>query len=95
MVEVEQKSWSNEQYSRRESLEIVGIPETVINSSLEETTLHIFKELDISIDTSDIEVCHRVGLPCWKKLIMKMFRRKDGNSAAGKKHTLRLWSWSH
>ena len=87
MVEVEQKSWSNEQYSRRESLEIVGIPETVINSSLEETTLHIFKELDISIDTSDIEVCHRVGLPCWKKLIMKMFRRKDGNRVRRVKNT--------
>ena len=28
MVQAEQKSWSNEQYSRRECVEIVGIPVT-------------------------------------------------------------------
>ena len=40
---VEQKSWSNEQYSRRECLEIVGIPKTVSDSSLEEAAVNIFE----------------------------------------------------
>ena len=61
MVQVEQKSSSNEQYSRRECLETAGIPESVTKSSLEETALNIFKELSVSIDTSDIEPCLRVG----------------------------------
>ena len=32
LVQVERKSWNNEQYSRRECLEIVVIPETMTNS---------------------------------------------------------------
>ena len=32
MVQVERKSWSNEQYSRMECLETVGIPETMTDS---------------------------------------------------------------
>ena len=70
MVQVERKSWSNEQYSIRECLEIVGIPESVTDSPLEETGLNIFKELGVSIDTSDIEACHCVGPPSRKKVIV-------------------------
>ena len=79
MIQAERKSWSNEQYSRREYLEIVDIPESVTDSSLEETALNIFKELGISIDISDIEACHRVGPPSRKKLIAKMSRRKEAD----------------
>ena len=57
MVQVERKFWSNEQYFRHECLQIVGSPEYVTDSSLEETPLNIFKELGSSIDTSDIEAC--------------------------------------
>ena len=79
MIQVERKSWSNEQYSRREYLEIVDIPESVTDSSLEETALNIFKELGISIDISGIEACHRVGPPSRKKLIAKMSRWKEAD----------------
>ena len=61
IVQVEEESWSNKQYSRRECLEIVGIPETVINRFLEESALNIFEELGVSIAPSEIETCHRVG----------------------------------
>ena len=79
MVQVERKSWSNDQYSRRECLEIVGIPESLTNSSLEETALNIFKGLGVSIDISDIETCHHTGPPSRKKVIVKMSRRKDAD----------------
>lgn len=49
MAQVEQKSWCNEKYSRRECLKIVGIPKTVTESSLEETAWNIFEELGVSI----------------------------------------------
>ena len=48
MVQVERKSWSSEQCSRRECLEVVGIPESVTVGSLEETALNILKDLGIS-----------------------------------------------
>ena len=57
MIQVEMKSWSNQQYSRCDCLEINSIPERLIDSLLEETALNTFKELGVSIDTSDIEAC--------------------------------------
>ena len=63
MVQVKRKSWSSEQYFRRECLKVVGIPESVTVGSLEETALNIFKELGISVDISDNEACHRVRPP--------------------------------
>lgn len=70
MVQVKRKSCSNEQYSRGECLEIVAIPETVSNSSLEETALNIFKWLGVSISPSDKALSP-------KKIIIKMSRQKD------------------
>ena len=90
MVKVEWKSWSNEQYSRRECLEIVGIPESVTDSSFEETALNIFKELGVCIDASDIEACHRVGPQSRQKEIVKLFRRKDADRVWWVKKTLRV-----
>ena len=57
MIQIKMKSWSNQQYSRRDCLEINSIPERLIDSLLEETALNTFKELGVSIDTSDIEAC--------------------------------------
>ena len=74
MVLFKRKSWSNEQYSRSKCLKIVSIPESVTNSSLEETTLNIFKEFGTSIVTSNIEAWDRVGLPSRKRVIVKMSR---------------------
>ena len=58
-----------------------NIPETVTDSSLEETELNIFKELDVSIDTSDIEACHCVGAPSKKKVIIEMPRRENAEKS--------------
>ena len=90
MIQVEMKSWSNQQYSRRDCLEINSIPERLIDSLLEETALNTFKELGVSIDTSDIEACHLVGPPSQKKVIIKMSRRKDEDRMWRVKKTLRV-----
>ena len=76
MVHAERKSWNNEQYSTRKCLEI---PETVTENSLERTALNIFKEMGVSIGTSDIKACYRVGPPSRKKVIIKLSRRKDAD----------------
>ena len=60
------------------------------DNSLEKTELNIFKELGVSIDTSDIEGRHHVRPPSRKKVIVKMFRRKDADRAQRVKKTLRV-----
>ena len=41
--------WSNSQYSRRECLEITGIPDKTDQTDLENTALNIFRKLDVEI----------------------------------------------
>ena len=49
------------------------------DSSLGETSLNILKELGGSIDTSDLEGCHRIGPTIQKKVMVKMSRSKDAD----------------
>ena len=58
VVRLEQQTWSNSQYSRREYLECSGIPETVENKDLEGIVLGIFEKLDVMLDPSNLEDCH-------------------------------------
>ena len=50
-----------EQYSRRESVVISGIPRHVQQGELEDVALGIFKELGIHVYHSDISAIHRLG----------------------------------
>ena len=63
-VALERQCWENNQYSRPECLEITGVPGSVSNDDLEETTIKIFDKLDVAIDPSNIEDCHwlKMGL---------------------------------
>ena len=40
----------NSQYSRHECLEITGVPDSISNDDLEETTLKFFDKLDVTTD---------------------------------------------
>ena len=77
MIQVERIYRSNEQYSGLECLEKVGIPETVVDSTLEETALSTFKELDFSV----IQACALsdpiliMVILYMKKLIIHLFTR--------------------
>ena len=55
IVSLEPQCWSNCQYSRRECLEISGLPESIKNSEVEETALKLFKNLYVEIDSSKTE----------------------------------------
>ena len=75
---MKRRCYVNEQYSRRECLEISGIPTSVADNSLESKVLEILEEIDVSIDPSLVEDCHRLpskGLS--KKVIIKLNRSKD------------------
>ena len=79
IVSLESQCWSNSQYSRRECLEISGIPDKTDQKDLEDTALNIFRKLDVEIDSSNIEYCHWLPSKGPKRAIIKFSKRKDAN----------------
>ena len=57
-IALERQCWANNQCSRRECLDISGIPENIGNNDLENLTLQIFEKIDISVDPEHTEDCH-------------------------------------
>ena len=57
---LERKYHENEQYSRRECLEISGIPSSIEDSALEDTVLKVFRKVNVLIDPSNVEDGHRL-----------------------------------
>ena len=55
LVVTERKCWANEQYSRRECLEISGIPESVSDDALEDKIQGVLRGIDVEVDTENIE----------------------------------------
>ena len=58
---LEKKCAANEQYSRLECLEISGIADSIPNNNLEQPVLKIFNETGVTINSRDVEACHRLN----------------------------------
>ena len=65
----------SEQYSRRECLEVAGMPLTIQQSDLELKILKVFEEIGVKIEPENVEACHRIGKK--GRAIIKLSRRKD------------------
>ena len=74
-VTVEIQCWANAQYSRRECLEVAGIPRQVDDKNLETKVLSIFQKIGCTIDPTFIDDCHRLGKNN-DRVIVKFTRRK-------------------
>ena len=57
----ERQCWANAQYSRKECLELVGLPHQVDDNQLETKVLSIFEKVGFTIDPGFIDDCHRLG----------------------------------
>ena len=79
MVPLERQCWSNSQYSRRASLEISRLSESLKSEDLEGTGLKDFEELDVVVDPTNVEDYDWVGRRTSKKVIIRLSRRKDAN----------------
>ena len=55
LVVTERKCWANEQYSRREYLEISGIPKSVTDNALEDKIQGVLSGIDAEVDTEKKE----------------------------------------
>ena len=76
LTTLERQCWANVQYSRRECLDIMGIPHEVSGEVLEEKVLKIFGKLGCDISPDRIEACHRVGRTT-DTVLVKLSKRKD------------------
>ena len=45
LVDMERQCWANAQYSRRECIEVVGIPNSINNNELEDKVLTVFQKI--------------------------------------------------
>ena len=55
---LERQCWANKQYSRRECLEISGVPESVTVNDLEGKVLKLLEKIDAEVHPDHIEPCH-------------------------------------
>ena len=58
---IEKQCWANAQYSRRECLEISGIPSSVSGNDLEYVVFKAITKAGIEVSDKDIEDCGQVG----------------------------------
>ena len=58
---MEKASNKQDQYTRKNNLEIHGIPVDVKDEQLEQKVIDIFSHLNISISKPDIQDCHQLG----------------------------------
>ena len=68
----------NEQYSRKECLEISGIPASIAANGLESKVFEILEEIDVPIGPTLVEDCHCLpSKDSPKKVIIKLNCRKE------------------
>ena len=79
---------SIDQCSRRNNIEIQGIPKTVKDEELESKVIDIFSALNINITSKDVEDCHRLGKD-GKNIIVRLVNRKHCYQALNRKMDLR------
>ena len=75
IVKTERQCWENAQYSRRDTLETVGILGSIDKTVLEETVRGIFGKIGVQVDERDIQACHRLKEK--ERTIVKFANRKD------------------
>ena len=85
IVNLEKELSKNEQYGRRNNVEISGIPNQISGQDLKENVVKICEDSDINISLMDIEGCHRLPLGrnttnTTKRSIVKIVNRKHSEA---------------
>ena len=92
LYKLEKKCAANDQYSRRNNIEISGIPDSVPNNLLEGKVIEILNYLNINLKFWDIEACHRLSNNFNSKfparVIVRFVNRKYTVTALSRKKSL-------
>ena len=75
---------NQDQYNRRNNLDIQGIPDSVPDDQLKEKVIELFNQINVKINTFDIEDCHRMG-KSKKTTIVCFANRKNCKAVLEKK----------
>ena len=75
IINLEIQNNNVDQYSRRNNVEISGIPQSVTDNQLEEKVIDILKAIDVSITSNKIEACLCLGKKK-KNVIVWVINRK-------------------
>ena len=88
LIKTERQCWANVQYSKRECLEVVGIPTSTPNDLLEANVSKVFGKLGVHDEGKDIQACH--SLKDNDRAIVKFSNRKESSGSVSRK-TSNLW----
>ena len=61
LTSIKRQCWENARYSRRECLDVIGIPSEVGADVLEEKVLNIFGKLDCDVPPERVKACNRIS----------------------------------
>ena len=75
VVVTERQCWQNAQYSRRDTLDVVGIPASITGNVLGRKVFDVFQEIGVNIYDCYIQACHR--LKDKDQTSVKFTNRKD------------------
>ena len=59
-MQTERQCWANAQYSRRDTIEVIGIPTSIRDKNLEDKVRNIFGEIGVNVNERDIQACRRL-----------------------------------
>ena len=76
-----------DQYNRRTNLDMQGIPDKVPDDQLEERVIEIFNQINVKVNTFDIENFHHMG-KSKKTTIVCFVNRKNCKAVLEKKLSL-------
>ena len=71
---MEREHYQMQQYSRRDCIELVGVPTSVEDKNLEKKSLEILKSINVEVQPSEVQACHRMFDK--KRFIIKFLNRK-------------------
>ena len=75
LEDIERVSWATAQYSRKECIEIVGLPTDIGDKNLEDIVTDLTSKIGCEVSKENIEACHFTGKK--QNVIVKLSRRKD------------------
>ena len=74
VMKLEKQLFASEEYSRRDTIEIVGIPESIADKDIEAKAIGIMKTIGVTVSKQEIQACHRLVKK--DRVIIKSVNRK-------------------
>ena len=87
---MERQCWANAQYSKRECLEIVGIPSLVHHYQQEDSVCKTFGKPNCNVVNDNLEDCHCLKDDC---VTVKFSKKKDCEQVLSVKNDLKILIW--